>query len=160
LTAATRLSDLAGASPGSLYAVGSTLGARPKVWRLSTDGGAFVDQQVDQLLVQNQNLSAVSAVDDALVYAVGALGALLELSDGGWRLASTAPVGLTGVRAFARGRVLAATRDGRMLRFDGLDWVTLVTLDAGVNGINDLAATAEDDVWLVGSNGVVYHWPD
>ncbi len=156
LGAGVTVNDVQGATASSLFAVGSAAN-RPKVWRLSTDGGAFVDEGTQVLPVADQALTAVWAVDDALVYAVGAQGALLERRDGNWRVLGGADGGLSAVRAFGPGRVYAATTDGRVLRFDGTRWVLLYRHPTPV-AFTDIAASAEDDIWVVGHAGVVVHW--
>lgn len=150
--------DVQGASPASLFAVGSA-NNRPKVWRLATDGGTFVDENVQSLAVPDQTLTAIWAVDDALAYAVGSQGALLERDDSGWRVLPAADGGLSAVRAFGRGRVYAATTDGRVLRFDGVRWETRYRHPGG-GAFTDITASAEDDLWVVGYDGLVVHFPE
>ncbi|MBS1152809.1 MAG: putative lipoprotein, partial [Myxococcaceae bacterium] len=155
-TGGVRVNDVQGASPDSLFAVGEN-GDRPKVWRMTTDGGPFVDERVDLLPVPDQELTAVWAVDDGLAYAVGSRGALLERSDAGWRALGPADGGLRAVRAFGPGRIYAATSDGRVLRYDGARWQLLYRHPVPVL-FTDITASAEDDIWVVGHNGVVVHW--
>jgi hypothetical protein len=154
--AGVTVNDVQGASVSSLFAVGSAAN-RPKVWRISTDGGAFVDEGAQLLPVADQTLTAVWAVDDSLVYAVGSRGALLERRAGNWRVLGAADGGLSAVRAFGPARVYAATTDGRVLRFDGTRWVLLYRHPTAVV-FTDIAASDEDDLWVVGHNGVVVHW--
>jgi hypothetical protein len=150
------VSDVQGSSEASLFAVGN-VGGRPMVWRMTTDGGAVADEGTALLGVPDQNLSAVWAVDDRLAYAVGAQGALLERTDGGWHALTAADGGLRAVRAFGFGRVYAATADGRVLRFNGERWELLYRHPLPIE-LTDITASAEDDLWVVGHDGVVLHW--
>ncbi len=136
-----------GATGNSLFAVGE------RVWRLAVDGGTPVDEQVDA----GQALTGVWVVDESLAYAVGTRGALLERSRGVWRMLPSADAGLSAVRAFGSARVYATTVDGRVLRFDGTKWLQLYrhTSPAVFTAIT---GTAEDDLWVVGFNGLVVHW--
>jgi hypothetical protein len=54
------------------------------------------------------------------------------------------------------GRVYATTSDGRVMLFDGARWNTLYQHPSGL-ALTDIAATTEDDLWVVGANGVVLH---
>ena len=153
--AGVSVNDVQGASPASLFAVGSA-GARPKVWRMSTDGGGFVDEALPAL-VADQALTAIWAVDDSLAYAVGSGGALLERTNDSWHALGSADAGFRAVRAFGPGRVYAATSDGRVLRFNGAQWQLLYRHPTPVL-FTDITASAEDDIWVVGHDGVVVHW--
>ncbi len=150
------LTDVQGATATSLFAVGSA-GGRPMAWRLRTDGGEPIDENVQALAVADQSLTAVWAVDESLAYAVGSKGALLERTHGAWRALPAADGGLSAVRAFGLGRVYAATGDGRVLRYDGKTW-QLLYKHPGAAQFTDITATAEDDIWVVGHNGLVVHW--
>ncbi len=152
------VNDVQGASPASLFAVGSA-DQRPKIWRMSTDGGPFVDERLPGLALEDQALTAVWAVDDSLAYAVGARGALLERTQGAWHALPSADRGLSAVRAFGPGRVYAATVDGRVLRYNGASWEVLYVHPTG-GVFTDITASAEDDIWVVGLDGLVVHWPD
>ena len=150
------VNDVQGASPSSLFAVGSAAN-RPKVWRMVTDGGAFTDEAVQLLPVSNQALTGIWAVDDTLAYAVGEQGALLERADGTWRVLPSADAGLSAVRAFGKGRVYATTSDGRVLRFNGTRW-ELLYRNPLATPLTDITGSAEDDLWVVGYDGLVVHW--
>ena len=149
--------DCEGFSPASFFAAGSSgVQERPTIWRLSTDGGPAVDEGVEALAVPNQRLNAVWAVDDTLAYAVGSQGALVERSASGWRARPSADSALLSVRAFGAGRVYATTLDGRVMLFDGTRWLVAYQHRFEVP-LTDIAATSEDDLWVVGFSGVVLH---
>ena len=152
------VNDVQGFSTSALFAVGRSSNGRPAVWRMPTDGGGYLDEGVEGLALPNQTLNAVWAVDETLAYAVGSLGALVERGGAGWVARPGASTELTAVRAFGRGRVYAASSDGRVLRFDGTQWQQLYRSSPGT-ALRDIAGTAEDDLWVVGDNGVVLHWP-
>ncbi len=149
--------DAQGFSPRSFFAVGSSGNPeRPTLWRVPTDGGAPEDEQVATLGLPDRRLNAVYAVDDALAYAVGSQGALIVRTAAGWRERPAAGRPLLSVWAAGLDRVYATTSDGRVMFFDGTRWLVIYRNRSGTP-LTDIAATSEDDIWVVGYSGVVLH---
>ena len=94
------------------------------------------------------------------VFAVGDHGVALEKRGGAWRLLPGLDAGTTlqAVRAFGVGRVYAVSAGGQVLRWDGRAWRVL--LDDPTRSWTDLTGTSEEDLWAVGLNGAVAHWPE
>lgn len=146
--------DLHGASLEALLAAGSQSETQPRAawWR---DGGWV------EVVFPGAGLArGVWVLSGSSAFVVGDDGLAMELRGGSWvRLEGLdAGVSLRAVRAFSPGRVYAVELAGRVWRWDGWRWEVLLELAGGVE-LNDLTGTSEDDLWVVGLNGVVAHWP-
>jgi hypothetical protein len=156
LPSGSRVYDLHGVDPRTLYAVGTT-NAQMRAWRLGADGG-WVDEQVQQLGLPAGVLRGVWVIDAERAVAVGDQGVALQRTASGWRrLPDAGTDDFTSVRAFGPGRVYAVSDQGRVQRWNGADWVVLY--DGGA-ALNDVTGTAEDDLWAVGAGGSVVRWPE
>jgi hypothetical protein len=159
--ATLRLEDLHGSDPDTLYAVGSAgdEGGRMRVLRW-TDGGWQDERVTSAVALGPGSLHGVWVLGSDSVFAVGDDGTALEKRDGGWRRLPGLDGGtLQAVRAFGVGRVYAVAREGQVLRWDGRSWAVLRD-DGALAPYADLTGVAEDDLWGVGANGTVVHWPE
>jgi Putative metal-binding motif len=156
-----RLEDLHGSDVDSLYAVGADgdEGSRMRVLRWA-DGG-WQDERVATVPgVGPGSLHGVWVLGPGSVFAVGDHGTALEKRGGTWRRLPGLDGGtLQAVRAFGVGRVYVVSLEGRVLRWDGRAW-TVLRSDGSRAPYTDLTGTAEDDLWGVGGNGTVVHWPE
>ena len=147
------LSDLHGSSPSTLMAVGSGTSGGPSafVWR---DGGWS-----EEALPGSGMASGVWVLSESTAFAVGTKGLAVQRVDGHWlALAGLDGGTLTSVRAFGPGRIYTVDLEGRVRRWNGLSWKVLADLGSGAS-MSDLTGSAEDDLWAVGANGLVLHWP-
>ncbi len=153
-----RFEDVHGVDPLTLYGVGTdTEENKMKVWRWTASG--WVDEHVDQLPgARSGSLHGVWVLSADSVFAVGDDGVVLERLHGAWKALSAPGGTLQAVRAFSRGHVYVVSSEGLISHWNGSAWSVLH--DAGVgHGYADLTATSDDDLWAVGSGGLVTHWP-
>ena len=147
------LEDLHGASLESLVAVGSNESNLPRAYRW-VDGG-----WAEESLPGRDTAYGVWMLTASSGFAVGGHGLAAELRDGGWtRLPGLDGATLRSVRAFRAGRVYTVEAEGRVRRWDGQRWSVLLDLGAK-SPLYDITGTSEEDLWVVGSNGLVAHWP-
>jgi hypothetical protein len=155
-----RLEDLHGAGLDSLYAVGSSAedGTRMRAYRW-LDGG-WQEERVSAAASLGQgSLHGVWVLGPESVFAVGDDGTAVEKRGGSWRRLPGLDGGsLRAVRAFGVGRVYVVSAEGLVLRWDGRGWTVLAD-HRGRAAYQDLAGSAEDDLWGVGAGGAVVHWP-
>ncbi len=161
LTSSAEVTDLHGVSPEQLIAVGSVMqgnNRRPMSWVLQSDGG-WREESLTGGGNPNGKMWGVWALTAVDAIAVGENGRIFRRSASGWRqLSSETSNDLTSVRAFSAGRFYVTTDDGRVRRRSGSTWQTLFRNDAGVR-LNDLSGTSEEDLWVVGNDGVIGRGP-
>ncbi len=147
-----------GLSPELLFAVGGTPNTtnEPRIYRYLPASGRW-SRDPNVPLANSHALRDVHVVNAKLAYAVGG-GSVLRWNGTGWlRLPSpntTYPV--SGVLAFGTSSVYVTTEGGSIYRFNGKEWVLL--LDINIR-LRDIAGTRPDDLWVVGDQGLILHWP-
>ncbi|MBL8922394.1 MAG: putative metal-binding motif-containing protein [Myxococcaceae bacterium] len=156
-----KLRDLHGSSPTDLYAVGSTNAGRTmRVYRYDASRRRWAREYLSRLSLPSGALRSVWVLGRTSVFAVGDDGVVIEKTAAGWRrLPSPGQVDLTAVRAFNPSRVYVTTADGRVLRWNGRAWQALFRAPSG-GAFSDLGGVSENELWAVGANGLVAHWPE
>jgi hypothetical protein len=145
---------------GGYQASGSGNGARiyrfhpnatPVDWKseLVQDISGVVDDQ----------LRGIWVVHPKLAYAVGESNSVLRWNGTTWSPHSGPNAGnLYSVVAFGTGSVYVTTESGRVFRYDGTTWSAMPGLNTGAP-LWDIAGTSPGDLWVVGDNGKLLHWP-
>jgi len=160
----TQLSDFHGAGADALFAVGSQTsadgGTEMKVFRFELAGRRWVDQRVDMAgALPPGSLRGVWVLGPRQLVAVGDDGTAAVLDGLAWSAVSNPDGGsLNSVRAFSLGRFVTADGEGHVRRFDGKQWRMLFD-NGGAAPLRDVTAPSEDDLWAVGHDGWVVHWP-
>jgi hypothetical protein len=160
------LADVHGISRATLFAVGGDAGDA-RVYRYLQDGnGNWAWTYQDDL--GNRMLRAVWVVSPTLAFAGGEGNTLYRFNGSSWQsvagpgagdIVSLVAFGSTSVYAltFTAG-ASAATDISRVWRYDGSGW-TQVGATFNPGKLRDLAATRPDNLWVVGRDGAVAHWP-
>ena len=147
------LEDLHGVDPESLLAVGSAPAGRPVAIRWF-DGGVR-----EEPLPGTGAAHGVWVLSSTGAIAVGDDGLVAEARGGAWvRIDGLDGGTLRSVRAFGRARIYTVAEEGRVQRWNGQKWEVLVDLGPGAP-LYDITGTSEEDLWVVGANGLVLHWP-
>jgi photosystem II stability/assembly factor-like uncharacterized protein len=78
-------------------------------------------------------------------------------SNGTWSKHS-APSGedLLSVVAFGKSSIYVTTNSGKVYRYNGSTWNAVLSTS---NALYDIAGTSPDNLWVVGNNGELRHWP-
>jgi hypothetical protein len=158
--------DVHGSSRNMLLAVGgyepdesSNAGAR--IYRFSPSENDWKTESVQNITgVVDDRLRGVWVVSPTLAYAVGESSSFLVWNGTAWT-PRTGPTSedLLSVIAFGRNSVYVTTGSGRVYRFDGNSWFLMPGLSPGSGALNDIAGTSPGDLWVVGDNGKLLHWP-
>ncbi len=160
LSSAVTVRDLHGTSTTQLIAVGSIdVSGTPhaRAWLLGADGGWQEERPFGSSTSSwsQVRLNGVWALSSSSAVAVGENGSVVVRSSAGWRRGwSDTSDDLTAVRAFSTTRYYVATGDGRVRRRSGWAWSTVFRATPQVP-FTALAGTAEDDLWVVGQDGVI-----
>ncbi len=159
-----KVENLHGAVPQALFAVGddeAVTPARMKAWRIDGPTHAWADLHAEAVAgLPSGRLRAVWALSAGLAYLVGDAGTALEWRDGAWRLLpKPTAANLVAVRAFGLGRVYVADDVGFVHLWNGKAWLPLLDNGRGA-AWGDLTGAFEDDLWAVGAQGLVAHWPE
>lgn len=167
----TSFDDVHGISPDVMFAVGgngTNPNNSPRIYRFSpTSPGWTRDNNLPP--TQTAKLHSVWVVNDHLAYAVGSDPAsnrhnMLVWNGSTWEN-HTMPDGglnnLTGVLAFGRSRVWVIDDNGATssiyeYELDG-GWSQVRAVN---KSLRDIAGTSPADIWVVGWDGTVIHWPD
>lgn len=157
------LRDIHGVSLDVLFAVGTKpqggggdIG--PYIYRYNRDTLEW--ERETQVESPDKSLYGVYVVNKNLAYAVGESGTVLKWTGTEWRpvTGAGAPTGtLRSVLAFGESSVFVVSESGTIHRYDGEKWVNLSP--GGAPTLYDIAGTRPDDIWVVGANNSVYHWP-
>lgn len=110
---------------------------------------------------QWEDVASVSGTSEAWVVTrsldgAAAAGAILHYDGTTWR--GLVGLGARRVAAGAAGHVWFLSGDSHVFAWNGTNFLTGDQIDAPGVVINDLAATATGDAWVVGDGGVVLHW--
>lgn len=162
-----RLLDVHGLSPDLMFAVGGAQKSggqvSPRIYRFDSQKKLWVDQGVQNLpQMPGGMLRSVHVVSARLAYAVGDQGLVLRWDGSAWSLLpAPAAVDLTGVIAFGTSQVYTSDRGGSVRKYDGSTWTEpypapLLLADP----LNDITGSSPADLWAVGDNGRVVHWPE
>jgi hypothetical protein len=157
------LADVHGTSHSALFAVGGTL-SDGRIYRYVESGSGWTYQGS----LGTEMLRAVWVVSPTLVVAGGTDGALFRFDGDTWHeldgpdggdIVSLVAFGSSSLYAVSFSAGATASSDSsRVYRYDGSGWTQLgATFSPGK--LRDLAATRPDDLWVVGRDGVVAHWP-
>ncbi len=159
------LEDVDGLSPQLTFAVGGTSctgNSTPLIYRLDPVSGGWVPEDLSAAQLPDLKLTAVHVVNPQLAYAVGGR------TDGGsagvtvWNGAGWGPhlppdAGqLTGVTAFGRNAVLVVG-DKSIWSYTNGAWSHLYQDN---NFLWDVSSTSSSNIWVVGDDGTVVHWPN
>nr|WP_228530609.1 MULTISPECIES: putative metal-binding motif-containing protein [Myxococcaceae] len=165
------LYDVHGTARSNLLAVGGTPGTKGRIYQFDTVNNFFapVGNGTDQ---GDQLLRAVWALHPKLAYAVGDANTVMRF-DGASTvqvagpLASASEGDLVALVAFGRNALYAVAytpasgatpQQSRVFQFDGSTWRQVGAPLSGVR-LRDLAGTSPENLWVVGEDGWIAHWP-
>ncbi|HEY8212408.1 MAG TPA: putative metal-binding motif-containing protein [Myxococcaceae bacterium] len=155
-----QLRGVHGASRTRVFAVGTdTPMMEPRIFRYPGTGTTWTNQNVQSLPgVVHAPLNAVWMASDSLGYAVGEQRSMLTWNGTAWSVMA-GPTGgsgsLRGVVAWSPTLVFVA--DDKIHKWDGTQWTTL---SAGFGAqIFGLGGSSPGDLWAVGADGWIVHWP-
>ncbi|XXF77363.1 putative metal-binding motif-containing protein [Myxococcaceae bacterium GXIMD 01537] len=152
---AVALWDVHGLSPNLLFAVGGPNDNEPRIFRWNVIGNIWDPMTVDPTSLDQ--LQAVWIVNAKLGYAVGKKGSVLKWDGTSWtRMPFPNSSDLRGVLAFGSNSVYVIAAGGGIFRFNGQAWTELTNVGGS---LRDIAGTSPDNIWVVGNNGRVIHWP-
>jgi hypothetical protein len=157
--------DVHGSSRDVLFAVGGESPAfldpgEPRIYRFKPGTRDWEDtlaQDIDKVV--NDRLRGIWVVSPKLAYAVGESSSVLIWNGTRWSK-HPAPAGedLLSVLAFGKNAVYVTTASGKVYRYNGSTWSALSGVDTGA-ALNDIAGTGPEDLWVVGEDGKIFHWP-
>ncbi|WP_164017367.1 putative metal-binding motif-containing protein [Pyxidicoccus trucidator] len=164
-TGVAPLHDVHGVSRAALFAVGgydpgsgSTV-PEPRIYRFNATSGQWQTEYV-QSITGLARLNGVWVVNEKVAFAVGESNSVLRWNGTSWSkmsFPSTNTETLTSVVAFGASSAYATAYNGRIYRYNGQQW-ELVFEDTSLR-LKDIAGTSPADLWVVGENGVILHWP-
>nr|AYM52281.1 hypothetical protein [Stigmatella aurantiaca Sg a15] len=150
--------DVHGTSRDRLFAVGGPPGSA-RIYSFNAGTSQWQSTNIEGSFPELRPLKGVWVVNPSLAYIVGDQGAVLRWESGVWSkidFPSNAE-NLTSVIAFGRNSVYATTRSGKVYRYNGSEWNAY---SPGENQpLKDIAGTSPEDLWVVGEQGKVFHWP-
>lgn len=160
-TAVGRLRDIHGISRDALFAVGMFdpigLPAESRIYRFNASGGQWKKETLP--LSSGTGLNGVWVVNEKVAFAVGEASTVLKWDGKDWTRMTVPDSGqrLTSVVAFGANLAYASAFSGNIYRYDGKQW-TRVFQDTSLR-LMDIAGTSPENLWVVGHNGVILHWP-
>jgi len=158
------LRDVHGVSRDVLFAVGgyqtSGGGNGARIYRFLPANADWKSELVQDISgVVDDQLRGIWVVHPKLAYAVGESNSVLRWNGTEWSPHSGPGAGdLLSVVAFGTSSVYVTTSGGRVFRYDGTTWSALPGLNTGT-ALWDIAGTSPGDLWVVGDNGKLLHWP-
>ncbi|XXF77487.1 putative metal-binding motif-containing protein [Myxococcaceae bacterium GXIMD 01537] len=161
-TTSLKLLDVHGLSESVLFAVGEVSGGQFPLYRFNPASSTWVRESPPPA-ASIVELHGVYVVNERLAFAVGDNGMVLRWDGGAWQVIPSDANGpaaderLRSVLAFGANAVYVVSDAGHLFRYNGTAWATLATAP-GIT-LYDIAGTAPDDIWVVGSSDKVYHWP-
>lgn len=158
------LYDVHGVSRNALFAVGGhdedLVGPiSPRIYRFNAGTGQWQRETLPDNL-GDIRLRGVWVVNERLAFAVGEASTVLMWNGTAWsKMAFPNNVeNLVSVVAFGASSAFAAAYNGRIYRYNGQSWQQFH--DDTSARFNDIAGTSPADLWVVGENGLIVHWPD
>jgi hypothetical protein len=152
------LNDVHGLSRQVLFAAGGYNNS-PRVYRFDAGTGGWQTEGIEAIPTANSPLEAVWVVNDRLAYAVGGGGTVLRWDGSEWgSIRGPSTERLMSVVAFGRNSVYVTTSNGKIYRSNGATWQQQLPT-FGNDILYDIAATSPEDIWVVGANGRIIHWP-
>lgn len=159
------LRDVHGISRDVLFAVGGFQPSggspgEPRIYRFKPDQNDWQSELVQNISgVEEDQLRGIWVVHPKLAYAVGESNSVLRWNGTAWSKHSGPGAGdLYSVVAFGTSSVYVTTVGGQVYRFDGSTWSAMPGLNTGTP-LWDIAGTSPGDLWVVGDNGKMLHWP-
>lgn len=103
-------------------------------------------------------LNSVWVVNSKLAYVGGDNGTVMKWDGTNWSALPTTPgaKNVEGVLAFGTSSVYAVTDSGGIVRFNGQAWEILDDFNVV---FMDIKGTSPEDIWVVGANNRIVHWP-
>ncbi|WNG50962.1 hypothetical protein F0U60_47665 [Archangium minus] len=158
-----QLWDVHGISQEILFAVGGheRPGEDARIYSFKPDQNLWVDENVQSISgIGDKILRGVWVVNPRLAYAVGMGGTVLMWNGASWNLHSKPSTeNLLSVLAFGKNAVYVSTDNGKVYRYNGSSWSTVLNSSSPTGALNDLAGTSPADIWVVGDKGKRFHWP-
>jgi hypothetical protein len=149
------LSDVHGLSQDTLFAVGGATASR--IYRFNSGSGNWGTESVPN---GGAALYGVWVVNPRLAYAVGDNGTLFSWNGSIWSKVSNAPnENLSSVVAFGSKSIYVTTLPGKVFHYNGSTWTEVFKVTSPPSQLRDIAANNPGDIWVVGTNGRRYHWP-
>jgi hypothetical protein len=151
--------DVHGIARDTLFAVGGyDSGNEPRIYRFRNSDGTWQTTSVQTSTSGLFRLNGVWVVNDKVAFAVGQSGSALRWNGTDWnKLTFPTTDNLTSVVGFGANSAYATTTNGRIYRYNGTNWTQIHEL-AGMT-FKDIAGTSPADLWVVGNNGKILHWP-
>lgn len=123
-------------------------------------GGSDTSNMSLSGLPNNVSIRSVWTVSPTLAYAVGDSSIVLRWQGAGWAAVTPpATVGFTSVCAPDRSSVYVTDAAGVIRRYTGTQWVPQFT-SSPAGPLRDIALVAPTNIWAVGPNGRVIHFPE
>ncbi|WP_164017410.1 putative metal-binding motif-containing protein [Pyxidicoccus trucidator] len=162
-TGVSPLYDVHGVSRAALFAVGGydagVGAAEPRIYRFNVTTGQWQTENV-QSIPGLARLNGVWVVNERVAFAVGNSNSVLRWNGTSWSkmdFPDDNVESLTSVIAFGANLAYATAYNGRIYRYNGQRWEEVFE-DTSLR-INDIAGTSPADLWVVGENGAILHWP-
>jgi hypothetical protein len=154
--AETPLYSVHGLGPELLFAVGGPE-FEPRIYRYNPN---LREWRRDFSLATSglDQLRDVHVVHSKLAYAVGHNGGVARWNGTSWQRMSgpNTTTDLEAVLAFGTSAVYVASAGGSIYRFNGSSWQFLQDFNAP---LWDIVGTSPDNIWVVGGQGTIIHWP-
>ncbi|ATB27279.1 hypothetical protein MEBOL_000717 [Melittangium boletus DSM 14713] len=164
-TAIAPLWDVHGSSRDVLFAVGgydtnASTGVGARIYRFKPSQNDWASELVQNVSgVVDDKLRGVWVVNSKLAYAVGESSSVLMWNGTAWsKHSAPANEDLLSVVAFGKNALYVTTASGKVYRYNGSSWAALSGVNTG-RDLYDIAGTRPDDLWVVGENGKIFHWP-
>ncbi|GEN08707.1 Putative metal-binding motif-containing protein [Myxococcus fulvus] len=144
-----------GASQDTLFAVGGA--GNPIIHRYRPQDQTWLPEAIPA--TNAYIFRDVWIASNTCGFAVGGEGTVLRWDGQAWtKLPSPDPQDiLLAIIAFGPNSAYATSAHGKIFRFDGTNWQTIYS---GTEALHAITGTGPDDLWAVGANGRVIHWPN
>jgi hypothetical protein len=151
--------DIHGSSRDALFAVGGyTSSDTPRIYRYNQGSNQWVTENVQNTVSGLNRLLGIWVVSEKLAFAVGETGSVVRWNGTTWsKLDFPNTHDLTSVVAFGSNSAYATCTSGHIYRYGSQGWQQVHSLTGTV--FNDIAGTSPEDLWVVGTNGKILHWP-
>jgi hypothetical protein len=144
-----------GLSTDLLFAVGGP-DTEPRVYRYQPSTRSW-KRDTTLPIFGLDHLHDVHVVSPKLAYAVGDNSGVARWNGTSWVRMTGAPASdFQAVLAFGTSSVYAVSAGGSIFRFNGSTWQHLEDFNVP---LWDIVGTSPDDIWVVGEQGLIIHWP-